>query len=198
MKEKVVLRSTHPEEYPDLEIECRVIPNDKIGEYLDSIPDSRKFYAYKSQSVQARWGIPGEEIKTTLKTTIDGKEYIMNEENAIVKEREYEGEMFHDVVITNDRSTSNEEYVVKMAKFADTYTADENSSEKRYIPTYDSRLLTQVDENVMITTAWGSLALCLAGSYIVTYDASSNDYNTIEKGAFESTYTREEQKKYTK
>ena len=104
----------------------------------------------------------------------------------------------YDVVITNDRSTSNEEYVVKMAKFADTYTADENSSEKRYIPTYDSRLLTQVDENVMITTAWGSLALCLAGSYIVTYDASSNDYNTIEKGAFESTYTREEQKKYTK
>ena len=53
MKEKIVLKNAHPEEYPDLVIECRVIPNDKIGEYLESIPNNKKFYAYKSASVKA-------------------------------------------------------------------------------------------------------------------------------------------------
>ena len=50
-------------------------------------------------------------------------------------------------------------------------------------------MLSQVDENVIIVTAWGSKALCLKGGYIVTYNAEENDYNTLEKGAFESTYT---------
>lgn len=37
-------------------------------------------------------------------------------------------------------------------------------------------------------TAWGEQALCLKGSYIVTYNAIENDFNTLEKGALESTY----------
>lgn len=37
----------------------------------------------------------------------------------------------------------------------------------------------------------GSKAICLKGGYIVTYNAEENDYNTLEKGAFESTYTVE-------
>lgn len=63
-----------------------------------------------------------------------------------------------------------------------------------YIPKYDPRELTQVDENVMITTAWGSKAVCLKGSYIVTYNVLENDYNTLEQGAFNSTYTIEDPK----
>ena len=42
MKEKIILKSAHPELYGDLEIECRVIENNKIGEYLDSIPEDLK------------------------------------------------------------------------------------------------------------------------------------------------------------
>ena len=194
MKEKIVLKSAHPEEYPDLVIECRVIPNDKIGEYLESIPESKKFYAYKSESVKARKGIVGEDIHTVLKTTIDGREYILGEETTRVQERPFGDTTAPDMVVINDRSTSNEEYVVKAQKFVDSYDASKEDGEIRYTPVYDSRLLTQVDENVIIMTAWGSPAVCLAGGYIVTYDALENDYNTLEKGAFKSTYTRDEEK----
>ena len=63
MKEKVTLKSTHPEAYPDLVIECRVIQNDEIGAYLETIPEEKKFYAHKSGIVIARKGQVGEKIK---------------------------------------------------------------------------------------------------------------------------------------
>ena len=195
-KKKVVLKSSHPSDYPDLVIECRVIPNDKIGEYLSTIPDDKKFYAHKSESVSARRGVPGEKIKTTLKTYVDGKEYILSEEENTVQERPYKDTTMPDVVVTNDRSTSNEKYIVKFQKFVDTYDiiVDENFHE-RYVPKKDSRLVTKINENVIIMTSWGEPAVCLAGGFIVTYDEASNDYNTIEQGAFDSTYEIEEQKK---
>lgn len=187
MKEKIVLKSVNPQEYPDLEVECKIIENDKIGEYLKHIPEEKKFYAYKNGAVQARVGVPGEEVKTTLKTEVNGKEYILSEETNTVQQRENGV----DIVVTNTSSTSNEEYVVKSDKFVKTYTANADGTE--YIPVYDSRLLTQVDEDVIIMTAWGSKAVCLAGGYIVTYSAEDNDYNTLEKGAFNSTYVKEKQ-----
>lgn len=199
MKEKIILKSAHPELYGDLEIECRVIENDEIGEYLESIPEEKKFYAYKNGEVQARRGIPGEVVKTTLITIIDGREYILGEEENTVQLRTYErdGKQITepDVVITNTSSTSNEQYVVKHQKFMSTYDPKEGSI---FTPVYDSRVLTQVDENVIIVTAWGSKAICLKGGYIVTYNAEENDYNTLEKGAYDSTYTRETDKKVKK
>ena len=203
MKEKVVLKSTHPEEYPDLVVECRVIPNDQIGAYLASIPEDRKFYAYKSAPVKARKGKVGESIKSTLTTVVNGREYVLFEEENCVNERTYTKKVGEkekeitasDVVITNYKSTSNEEYVIRHEKFMDTYELIE---EDKFMPKYDSRLLTKVDENVIIITLWGSKAVCLAGSYIVTYNASKSDYNVIEEGAFKSTYTRENQPKKVK
>ena len=192
MKEKIILKSTHPEEYEDLVIECRVIPNDKIGEYLQAIPESKKFYAHKTGIVQARPGLVGEKIHTTLKTIVDGKEYILSEEENVVKENE----AGVDFVVINISSTSNEQYIVKASKFLKTYTTD--ASIRGYIPIDDSRLLTQVDENVIIMTAWGAPAVCLAGSYIVTYNAEENDYNTLEQGAFNSTYQQDDQPKKLK
>ncbi len=189
MKEKIILKSAHPELYGDLEIECRVIENDKIGKYLESIPEEKKFTAYKSGSVEARQGVVGEKVKTVLKTVIDGKKYILNEEENVVKERD--GGV--DIVVTNISSTSNEEYVVRRDKFLKTYEFP-LENELGWIPVYDSRVLTEVDENVIIMTSWGAPTVCLKGSYIVTYNAEENDYNTLEKGAFESTYTKEEQK----
>ena len=193
MKEKIILKSTHPEEYPDLIIECRVIPNDQIGAYLAAIPDDRKFYAHKTGRVTARAGKVGEKIKTTLTTIVDGKEYILSEEENAVKERDG----YPDIVVTNVSSTSNEQYIVKSAKFRDTYISGDADS---WIPVYDSRLLTLVDENIIIMTSWGAPAVCLAGSYIVTYNAEENDYNTLEQGAFNSTYQKEDtyQKKIKK
>ena len=200
MKEKVILKSAHPEEYPDLVIECRVIQNAEIGAYLEEITQNGavSFYAYKSAPVLARTGEVGEVIKTTLVTFVDGREYVLSEEENVVKERPVKTEsgvtQMRDVVITNHNSTSNEQYIVKAEKFLKTY---EYIGSKRldhadvYEPVYESRLLTQVPENVIIMTSWGAPAVCLAGSYIVTYDAASNDYNTIERGAFESTYVYE-------
>lgn len=203
MKEKIALKSAYPSDYPDLVIECKVIPNDKICEYLDTIPSDKKFYGYKSAPVLARVGNSGEVIKTTLTTIVDGKEYILSEEENTVKERsigkDYLGKdiLQTDIVVTNNQSTSNEQYVIKAQKFYTTYKSigyKKDSDLVIYMPQYDSRLLTQVDENVIIMTSWGAPAVCLTGSYIVTYDAETNDYNTIECGAFESTYTTEEQK----
>lgn len=195
MKEKIILKSVHPEVYGNLEIECRVIENDKIGEYLETIPEEKKFVAYKNGEVKARKGIEGEVIKTVLKTEIDGKEYILNEEEGKVNVRTYENDGFEitapDVVVTNVSSTSNEQYIVKHQKFMQTYEIGENDS---WVPEYDPRVLTQIDENVIIVTAWGSKAVCLKGGFIVTYNASENDYNTLEKGAFDSTYTKDVEK----
>ncbi len=193
MKEKIVLKSTHPEEYPDLTVECKVIPNDKIGEYIGTIPEDKKFYAHKDGLVSARIGIPGEKITTTLTTVVEGKEYVLSEEENIVKERDG----YADVVVRNLDSTSGEQYVVKHSKFSQTYEpyAVRQCScgqSARYLPVYDSRLLTQVDENLIIMTSWGAKAVCLAGSYIVTYNAEQNDYNTLEQGAFNSTYQKED------
>lgn len=195
MKKNIVLKSTHPEEYPDLVVECRVIENEEIGEYLKNIPEDRKFVAYKNGTVEARQGIVGEEIITTLKTVIDGKEYILTEEKNTVKERN--GEV--DIVVTNTSSTSNERYVVRREKFLKTYELPSESTEENklglgWVPAYDPRVLTQIDENVIIMTLWETPAICLKGSYIVTYNAEENDYNTLEKGAFESTYTKETEK----
>ena len=198
----VTLRSVHPEEYPDKEIMCHVIPNDMIGEYLSKIPEERKFYAHKNGLVSARIGVPGEIITTTLTTIVDGKEYILTEEDNIVKERNVDGVTHPDVVVRNLDSISNEQYVVKHSTFCQTYVPYILGTQirqcscgksARYVPVVETRLLTQVDEDLIIMTAWGAPAVCLAGSYIVTYDAETNDYNTIEKGAFESTYVREEQ-----
>lgn len=69
----------------------------------------------------------------------------------------------------------------------DMYTQNEDGT---WTPNPDERLLTQVDEDVIIKTAWGSEAVCLKGSYIVTYNAEENDFNTLEQGAFESTYKK--------
>lgn len=194
MKEKIVLKSANPEEYGDLVIECRVIENAKIGEYLESIPEEEKIVAYKTGRVLARKGELGEKVFTVLKTVVDGKEYILSEEEGTVKERPMEKngqtEMALDYVVTNVSSTSNEEYIVKAEKIASTYEYVGPFGQEGLIltPAYDPRVLTRVSENVIIMTAWGSKAVCLAGGYIVTYNASENDYNVLEAGAFESTY----------
>lgn len=95
MTEGINLKSANPSEYPDLTVNCRVIPNSEINAYLKTILNERKKMGTKTAPVL---------------------------------------------------------------------------------------------ENVIIETAWGSKAVCLAGSYIVTYNASENDFNTVEKGAVASTY----------
>lgn len=209
MKQKIILKSVNPIEYPDLEVECKVIENDKIGDYLATISDENKFYAHKSSKVTACRGNVGEKVKTVLTTVIDGKEYILHEEENTVKENFIEQEdgsvvKAADIIVTNIESNSRERYIVKAKKFASSYEASCSctschcGSGIKYVPVYDSRLLAKVDENVIIMTSWGEPAVCLKGSYIVTYDAESNDYNTIESGAFNSTYTVDTQKKLRK
>lgn len=190
MKEKVVLKSTHPEVYGDLEVECRVIENTDISSYLESLPSENKFVAYKHAPISARQGVLGERVKTVLKTMVDGREYILHEEENTVKDRDG----LVDIVVTNINSTSNEQYVVKNAKFFETYVLpSEGTSENNYgtgwVPVYDPREFTLVDENVIIVTSWGEKVVCLKGSYIVTYNAMENDYNAVERDSFLLTYT---------
>lgn len=185
MKEKVILKSAHPEEYGDLEIVCRVISNDQIGAYLQTISDDKKHLAYKNGKVDARLGKVGEVVSTVLKVTIDGREYILSEEKTTVQERpQKDGTVMPDVVVKNISSTSNEEYVVKASNFAVMYYFDG----EHYVPECEPRLLTEVPEDLIIITAWGAKAICLKGSFIVTYNANANDYNTLERGAYLQTY----------
>lgn len=93
--------------------------------------------------------------------------------------------MISDIVVTSVNSIFNEQYIVKTNKFSKMYELNDDGT---FTPAPDPRELTRVSEAIIIMTAWGAPAVCLAGSYIVTYDAASNDFNTIEQGAFNSTY----------
>jgi hypothetical protein len=183
MNKEVYLKSTNPELYPDIKVVCKVIPNDQVKEYVKSIPEERKQVAAKTAPVIARKGIEGEVIKTDIKCHLAGREYILGEEQTTVKNRD--GVL--DVVVTNTNSTSNESYVVKGKKFIETYTPNDDTT---FSPIPEERELAQVDENVIITTAWGSEAVCLKGSYIVTYNAEENDFNVLEQEAYEKTYQK--------
>ena len=184
---KVILKSAHPEQYGDLEIECRELTREELTTYIANTPESEKFVGTKTASVEARKGIPGEEIVTKLTIMYEGREYIMSEVKNVVKERELaDGSVRPDVVVTNFQSTSNEQYIVKFEKFIKMYTANNDGT---FTPNPDERPLTRVSENIAFTTSWGETVICLAGSYIVTYDAAGHDYNALEQGACESTYT---------
>ena len=185
MMKEIVLKSCRPEEYGDEVVTCRVIENADINAYLATIPEEKRVRATKVAPVEARRGNVGETIHTVLLTERDGKTYILSEEDATVGEREVEGHMVPDIVVTNVNSTSNEEYVVKSNKFGNMYVANEDGT---WTPQPDERELVQVDEDIIIKTAWGSEAVCLSGSYIVIYNAEENDFNTLEQGAMRSTY----------
>ena len=184
---KVILKSAHPEQYGDLEIECRELTREELTKLIEATPESEKFIGTKTAPVEARKGVPGEEIVTKLTINYEGREYIMSETKNTVQERTVaDGTTKPDIVVTNSQSTSNEQYIVKYEKFAKMYTANNDGT---FTPNPDERPLTRVSENIAFTTSWGETVICLAGSYIVTYDAAGNDYNALEQGAFESTYT---------
>ena len=184
---KVILKSAHPEEYGDLEIECRELTREELTEYIANAPAEDKFVGTKTAAVEARKGVPGEEIVTKLTITYEGREYIMSEVKNVVRERQLaDGTTQPDIVVKNVNSTSNEEYIVKFEKFAKTYTPNTDGT---FTPMPDERPLTRVRENIAFTTSWGETVICLNGSFIVTYNAAEHDYNALEQGAFESTYS---------
>ena len=185
MMKEIVLKSVKPEEYGDEVVTCRVIENEDINAYIATIPEERRVIATKVAPVEAKPGTVGEVIHTVLLTEREGKTYIIHEEDGTVGEREIDGQKYADMVVTNINSTSNERYVVKANKFINMYVANEDGT---FTPQPDERELVQVDEDIIIKTAWGSEAVCLKGSYIVIYNAEENDFNTIEQGAKNSTY----------
>lgn len=187
MEKKVVLKSIKPEEYGDEIVTCRVIENADVNAYLATIPEEKKFSATKVAPVVARPGVVGEVVHTVLLTERNGKVYILSEEDGVVGEREIDGKMYPDMVITNVHSTSNEQYVVRADKFLRMYIPNEDGT---FTPVPDERDFATVDEDIIIKTAWGSDAVCLSGSSVVTYSAEDNDFNTVEQGAEKSTYKR--------
>ncbi len=186
--QEVVLKSPNPELYPDRVIKCRVIKRGEIQKYIDeNIPETDKCVGCKSEPVEARPGTVGEEIITTLKTVYEGKEYILSETKNDVRETDMgDGSKSPDIVVTNTHSTSNEQYIVRANKFPKMYNANMDGT---FSPVPDPRAVAKLSEDVVIETSWGEMAVGLNGSYIVTYDKERQSYNTIEKGAFESTYT---------
>ena len=189
----IVLKSPHPELYPDLVVRCRIIKIDEIGDYVANISEKDKCVGFKSQPVEARVGKVGEQVTTTLLTTYEGRDYIMSETQNDVRETMMEdGSLQPDIVVTNVHSTSNEEYIVRANKFARMYMVNVDGT---FTPVPESREVARLSEDVVIETSWGELAVGLKGSYIVTYDAEEQSYNTIEKGAFDSTYTIEDSKR---
>ena len=83
--EKIILKSTHPEEYPDLEIECRVIPKDQIGAYLKTIPVSNKVLVRRTKVLDLEYPKEGTIFKETLKTNYAGKEYLLTQSEKTIK-----------------------------------------------------------------------------------------------------------------
>ncbi|MBR3199225.1 MAG: hypothetical protein IKG27_04345 [Bacilli bacterium] len=174
-----ILKSTHPEQYPDLVVKCRVIKSDEVKDYVSSIPEEDKCTVYKSAPVMARPGIVGEEITTVLKVVYEGKEYILDESFNKVKEAEMpDGSKRPGVVVTNISSPSQEEYVVGGDKFEKLYTANMDGT---FSPVPDNRLAAKLSEDVIVVKSWGSI-IGLKGSYLV-------NGNPVEAEAFENTYS---------
>ena len=185
MMKEVVLKSVKPEEYGDEVVTCRVIENADINAYLATIPAERRVRATKVAPVEAQPGTVGEVVHTVLLTEREGRTYILSEEDNVVREREVEGQMCRDMIVTNIHSTSNERYVVKADKFSKMYIPNEDGT---FTPVPEERELVQVGEDIIIKTAWGSEAVCLKGSYVVIYNAEESDFNTLEEGAKRSSY----------
>ena len=90
MKEKIILKSANPEQYGDLIIECIVIENDKIGDYLETIPESKKIVGYKTGMVIAQKGQVGEKIVTNKTRSKGIGQLLINKMEEYFKQQECE------------------------------------------------------------------------------------------------------------
>ena len=201
----VTLKSLDKAEYPDRVATCRIIPNDMLEEYLDSISDEDKFYAVNDRSLYTRTGIPGEIIKTTLVTELDGKKYIYQETERTVKERTktigHRDSKYIDTVVRNPYSVSQEEYIVNDVDLAINYRfCGFNMDTKEFLEISKRRLklVITAPEDIIIETKDGDQLVCLKGDYIVIDNIDKNSYSVVSKIDFEATYIKSKTKQKRK
>lgn len=185
---KLKLTSLNPKQYPDLEIEARVVKDmkDYVGRFLKH-QEKRNVYpaiAQKTALVNARLGVLGEEVDTRPRVEKDGKIYVIGETKGFVK---VEGSM---VVMNPD----GEEYIVKPEAFEKKYKT--TNSEGVYEPIAEPIKYIKTTENIVFDAPWGGDMYAVKGAALNI--SSMDDIYAIQNEAFEKTYTQVPTKSFDK
>lgn len=182
---KLTLLSVNKNDYPDLEIKCKIISN--ISTYVRQLIDNGQkiHYAQKTSSVIARAGIMGEEIDTRPRVTRQNKLYVIGETKSKVKVK---GSM----VVTNP---DGEQYIVEPDKFKNKYSTTSKKGVFKPIEAPIKYIL--INEDIVFTAPWGEEMYCTQGG--VLNITNLDDIYAIQNMPFNTTYTNiKMSKKYNK
>lgn len=183
-KKTLKLTSLNPQEYPDLEIECRVVEDMKefadfyIKELAKKGESAKK--AKKTALVTARPGVVGEEVDTRPRVERDGKIYVIGETKGKVK---IEGSM----VVKNP---DGEEYIVKPEAFNKKYKATDK--EGVYEPIAEPIKYITLKHDIAFKAPWGEDMFGVKGAALNI--TSLDDIYAIQNEAFNKTYTPSQDK----
>ena len=171
---KVKLFSLHPEEYPDLEIEFKII--DDMKTYAENLMQHFPVqFAQKTAQVKARKGKLNEEVDTRARVLHDGRMYVMSEtKNKVTME--------NSMIVTNP---DGEEYILKPEKFALRY--DCTHYEDIYAAKSDVIQFVYLNENIVFQSPWcGDMFAHEGAALNVTH---LNDIYCIQNCLFDNTYS---------
>lgn len=177
-KKTLVLSSLNKEEYPDKEVDCKVV--DDMKDYAsklvqEAIANGGVRVAKKTVKVKARLGKIGEEVDTRPRVERDGKVYVIGETKGKVK---VEGSM---IVVNPD----GEEYIVKPEAFAKKYEA--TAEEGVYLPVAAPISYVILLEDIAFKAPWGEDMYGCKGAALNV--SSLDDVYAIQNEAFAKTYT---------
>ena len=173
---KVKLYSLNPKEYPDIEMEFKVIED--IAKSINNVASPEIVKAKKVAVVKARKAKEGEIVDTRPRAIVDGKVYTFSEtKQVITKEKADKGA----IIVTNP---DGEEYVIASAeKFAAKYEKCDGG----FKAIDGVKKFRKCEEDCIISTSWGEEQIIPKGSmFCVEWE---NDIYGVTNAAFEATYT---------
>lgn len=177
----ITLESASPDDYEDLLLECKVLDTeDKIEAYLNLIPLSQKIIAVDNSDYSARPGLPGEQVDTSLRTSFDGREYIIERRREEIEDYPKKHIEMAQVIVSNKKGTSNN-VVLSSDEFNRTFEFNDNVGE--FSLQTEPREFIQVSENLIINGT-----VVLAGSYMCL-DEFNNVDKVVDKDTFEMNYS---------
>lgn len=176
MTKKIKLYSLNNKEYPDIEIEVKVIEN--TSEKIKTMVDNKPFPAIKKATVQARKAKTGEVIDTRPRVEVNGKIYTFSETKRTITPQEEENGA---VIVVNP---DGEEYVIASKQ---KFNAKYQKTKDGYIAIDGVKHFIRSNDNYSIQTSWGEEQIVLKDSYFCVQD--QNDIYGITNTAFDKTYT---------
>ena len=176
---KLKLFSLNPNEYPDIEVNCKVIEDmtDFTKKYLEALKENNEEpkTAQKTALVTARPAVIGEVVDTRPRVERNGKLYVIGETKAKVK---VEGSM----IVKNP---DGEEYIVKPETFARKYKKTEQKGV--YQPVSDPIKYVTLKNDIVFMAPWGEEMFGVKGAALNV--SNLDDIYVIQNEAFNKIYS---------